>query len=174
MTKPQKSILIAIVIVIVVGISLAVYLTWPSDPVETENEIIIQPTIPDAMQAGEAGEIEEGTKLAEVNPEAVTNPIRPLDSQIPAIIADTKGEIISIGENSITIMGSGENFADQKARELKVKFTMDTITFEKGQQEKHVGLEGLRSLEIGQMILVSSAENIRGKTEFTAQYINKI
>ena len=174
MTKKQKSILIVVVIVIAVGISLAVYLTWPSDPVEIEEEVIIQPTIPDAMQAGEVGEIEEGKILEEVNPEVVTNPLRLLDSPIPVIIADTKGEIISLGENAITVMGSGENFADQKARELTVKFTKETITFGKGQQVRYVGLEGLRHLEIGQMILISSGENIRGKTEFTAAYINKI
>lgn len=170
MTNTQKNILIVVVIVIAVGISLAVYLIWPSDP----EEIIIQPTILETMQAGGVGEIEEGKSLEEVNPEAVTNPLRPLDSPIPVIIADTKGEIISLGENAITVMGSGENFADQKARELTVKFTNETITFEKGQQVRYVGLEGLRHLEIGQMILISSGENIRGKMEFTAAYINKI
>lgn len=173
MTNTQKSVLIVVVILIAVGISLAVYFTRPSGPVEKEEEVI-QPTIPTAMQTGEVGEIEEGKTLAEVNPEAVTHPVRPPDSAMPPAVFDTKGEIISIEENAVKIMGSGENFEDQKARELKVIFTTETITFEKGQQIKYLGLGGLNHLKIGEKILVSSAENIRGKTEFTAAYINKI
>jgi hypothetical protein len=155
---------------------MALYFAWfsPRTEDQKEEEIASQPTIPEAMKAGEVGEIEEGKTLAEVNPGAVANPVRPPDTPMPASVFDTKGEIVSIKKDTITVMGSGENFEDQRARELKVKFASQTITFEKGQQVRYVGLEGLEHLEIGQDILISSSENIRGKTEFTAAYINKI
>jgi len=36
------------------------------------------------------------------------------------------------------------------------------------------GFEGLKHLKIGDQISISSSENIRGKTEFTIDYINKL
>jgi len=112
--------------------------------------------------------------LEEVNPKAAVSPLRPLGSPIPAVISDTKGEIISIEEDSIKVMGSGENFEDEKSRELTVRFTSETLTFEKGQKTKYLGLEGLNYLKPGEKVLISSSDNIRGKTEFLATYINKI
>jgi len=142
--KYRKVILI-IVAIVVVSASLAFYFTRPSFPIETqkEQEIVTQPVIPEAMKPGEVGEIGEDKTLAEVNPEAVTSPVRPPGAPMPAAVFDTKGEIVSIEENAVIVMGSGENFEDQKVRELKVKFTSETITFEKGQQARYVGLEGL-------------------------------
>jgi len=170
--KSKKSILIIIAIV-VIGACLILYFAWPSLPLKIQEEAV-QPTIPEIMKAGEVGEMEEGSTLAGVNPGAVANPVRPPDSPMPVAVFDTKGEIVSIGKDTVTVMGSGENFEDQKARDLKVKFTDQTVTFEKGQRVKYLGLEGLDYLEIGQEILISSSENIRGKTEFFAIYINKI
>lgn len=156
---------------VVIGASLAFYFTRTLS--ETQEEPIVQPTIPEALSPGNVGEIEEGKTLAEVNPEAIASPVRPQGSSMPAAVFDTKGEIVSIEEDAIIVTGSGENFEDQKARQLKVKFTSQTVTFGKGQQARYEGLEGLSHLEIGQKILISSVENIRGKTEFTASHINK-
>ena len=174
--KSKKNILIIIVMVII-GVGLVFYFTRTSPPAEIEEEeeaVSQQPVVPEDMKAGEVGEIGEGKSLAEVNPQTVTSPLRPFGSSIPAVISDTKGEIISIGEEGIIVRGSGENFEDQKPRDLAVKFTNQTRTFEKGQNNSYVGLESLKYLEIGQRILISSSENIRGKTEFLATYINKI
>ena len=170
-----KGILI-VIFILIIGAGLAIYFTWISSPteIEKEEEVTFQPTIPEDMKAGEAGEIEEGKTLAEVNPQAVASPVRPPGTPMPAAVFDTKGEIISIEEDAVRVMGSGENFEDEKARILTVKFTAETLTFEKGQKTKYLGLEGLNHLGIGQTILVSSSENIRGKTEFTVAYINKI
>jgi len=174
--KSNKVVLIIIAIIVIIGTVLAIYFAWfsPRTEEQKEEEIAAEPIIPEAMRTGEVGEIEEGKTLAEVNPEAISNPVRPPDTLMPAAVFDTKGEIVSIEENAVVVMGSGENFADQKVRELTVKFTGQTITFEKGQQAKYLGLEGLNHLVLGQMVLISSSENIRGKTEFIAAYINKI
>lgn len=176
MIKNKKYILLGFVIIalfIIEGVLVFYFTKRLISP--AKKEVVTQSSIlPDSMKAGEVGEIPEGKTLADVNPEAIKNPVRSLDTPMPPIVSDTKGKIISIGENTILVMGSGENFADQKPRELTVKFTQATITFEKGQSVRYNGLEGLKHLEIGQTILISSSENIRGKTEFTASYINKI
>ncbi|MDD5591475.1 MAG: hypothetical protein PHY18_06110 [Dehalococcoidales bacterium] len=176
MTDKSNKIVPIIIAAVIIGVVLVLYFAWysPQTEEQKEEEIAVQPSIPETMKAGNVGEIEQGKTLAEVNPEAVNNPVRPPGSSIPAAVFDTKGEVVSIGENAVTVTGSGENFEDQKVRELTIKFTGQTITFEKGQQIKYGGLEGLSHLEIGQKILVSSSENIRGKMEFIAAYINKL
>ena len=162
---------VAAAVIVIAG--LLFYSLWLLSPAETE-EAVISPVIPEDMLAGTVGELEQGNTLAEANPEAITNPVRPPGASMPAAVFDTKGEVVSIREDAVVVKGSGENFTDQRARDLTVKFTSQTITFEAGQQVRYTGLEGLRHLELGQMILISSAENIRGKTEFTAAYINKL
>lgn len=169
-----KKVIIAAGILVILIVIVAVYSFLTAEKKEVIEEVVSRETILEKIKPGKEGEIGEGKTLEEVNPETVTMPVRPPGAQTPPIISDTKGKIVSIGKNSLTILGSGENFEDQKARELIVKFTDQTITFEKGQKVKYVGLEGLNHLEIGQEILISSSENIRGKTEFTADYINKI
>lgn len=168
-----RNILIIAIVIVLIGIGLAVYLAWTGQE-ELEEIVPLEEVIPGEMLPGEKGEIEEGKTLEEVNPEAVTNPVRPPGTSMPPMVSDTKGEIVSIENDAIKVMGSGENFEDEKARILTVKFTAETITFEKGQKIKYTGLEGLNHLEPGEKILISSSENIRGKTEFQASYINKI
>lgn len=158
---------------LIVGVVAFLYFIQISNE-NKKQEDTIQPDIIESMKAGEVGEIEGGKTLTEANPEAIDSPVRPPDTAMPDAVFDTKGQIISLEEDGVVIMGSGENFEDQRTRELKVNFVSQTITFEKGQQSRYAGLEGLNYLEIGQTILVSSAENIRGKTEFTAAYINKL
>lgn len=170
-----KAVVVIVIVIVIVTIGLAVYLAWSGIEEEEIEEIApVEKTIPEEMLPGEEGELEEGKTLEEVNPGAITMPVRPPGTPMPPVVSDTKGEIVSIENDAITIMGTGENFEDQKARILSVKFTAETITFEKGQKIRYNGFEGLNYLKPGEKILISSSENIRGKTEFKASYINKI
>lgn len=169
----KKALIVAVVILAIIAI-IAIYFVLTAPKEKTIEEVVTEETVPEQMKPGIVGEIEEGKTLEEVNPAAATLPLRSPGSPTPSIISDTKGEIVSIEDDGIMVMGSGENFEDQKARTLTVKFTEETITFEKGQKIKYVGLAGLNYLKGGEQILISSSENIRGKTEFTADYINKI
>jgi len=169
-----KKVLIVTVVILVIIAIIAIYFVLTAPKKKTTEEVVPGETVPEQMKPGMVGEIEEGKTLEEVNPTAATTPLRSPGSPTPSIISDTKGEIVSIEDDGITVMGSGENFEDQAARTLTVKFTDQTITFEKGQKIKYTGLAGLNYLKPGEQILISSSENIRGKTEFTADYINKI
>ena len=134
----------------------------------------------ETQKSGDVGELEikkgetEEDALREVNPEALEKPVRPPGMSMPPEVFDTKGEILSVGTNKMSVQGNGENFEDQKPRTLNVLFIETTITFEKGQLVSYKGLEGLKHLKPGEKILINSSENIRGKTEFNASYINKI
>ncbi len=165
-----------VVAVVIVGIGLSAYFTWLLAPVETEKEeeAVAQPTVPKEMKAGEVGELQEDETLAEVNPEAAVSPVRPPDSPMPPVVFNTSGTIISIEEDGLLVEGSGSNFEDQKSRILNIKFARQTITTEKGQVDRYQGLEGLNCLSPGRGIRIESSQNIRGKTEFFATYINKI
>lgn len=170
-----RNLLIAISVLILLGIGLALYLIWVAP--ESEDEGVVGPdpsNVSEGMKAGTEGEIEEGKTLEEVNPEAIPSPVRSPGTPMPPSVFDTKGEILTIGSEGLTVRGTGENFEDQKSRNLTVKITSQTVTFEKGREERYEGLEGLDHLEIGETILISTSENIRGKTEFEASYINKI
>ena len=173
--------LIIAAVVLVVIIVLAVYFTWPSKEEQPlEEELTPEVSGPEASEPGPIGEmeIEEGKTmeeaLGEVNPEALENPVRPPGTSIPPVVFNTKGTITSVQEDGIMLEGNGSNFEDQKSRVLTVKFTDKTITFEKGNIAQYQGKEGLKHLSPGDKILIESSQNIRGKTEFTASYINKI
>jgi len=170
-----KGILI-IILILIIGTGLVVYLTKPLSPAETQEgeEVVVQPTIPEDMKAGEIGEIGEDKTLAEVNPEAVTSPVRPPGTPFPPVVFNTSGTIISIEKDGLLMEGSGSNFEDQKSRNLNIKFTSQTLTTEKDRVTRYQGLEGLNYLSSGMLIRIESSQNIRGKTEFLATYINKI
>ena len=172
----KKALIAGVVILIVVAI-IAIYFALTAEKKKIKEEATpeeLSSEVPEEMQAGEEGELEEGKTIEEVNPEAIVNPVRSPGTPMPPVVSDTKGEIVSVAEDAITVAGSGENFEDQKARTLTVKFTEGTITFEKGQKIKYEGLAGLKHLSPDEQVLISSSENIRGKTEFTADYVNKI
>ena len=174
-----KGVLIIAAVVLVVVIVLAIYFTWPEKEQPLE-ELTPEVSGPEASEPGPIGEMEikEGQTmeeaLGEVNPEALEKPVRPPGTSIPSIIFNTKGTITSVQEDGIMLEGNGSNFQDQKSRVLTVKFTDKTITFEKGNIAQYQGKEGLKHLSPGDKILIESSQNIRGKTEFTASYINKI
>jgi hypothetical protein len=133
-----------------------------------------------AAAPGTAGELEqkEGQTqeqaLAEVNPAAIDNPVLPPGTQMPSAIFNTQGDIVSVQSDGITIQGDGSNFEDQKSRQLTIKFDDKTSIFEKNNTVKYTGLAGLKHLSAGERVLIESGQNIRGKTEFTVTYVNKI
>lgn len=94
--------------------------------------------------------------------------------ELPPVISNTSGTVKEIQKDRLIILGSGSNFSDQKTRKLTLIFTDSTITFEPGQKVQYQGLEGLKHLKVGDSIAISSTENIRGKTEFIVNYVNKL
>jgi len=128
-------------------------------------------------EAGEIGEMKDGElgdDLTGEESENIENSVRPPDTVLPPVVFNTKGVIVSIEGSNIIVQGNGSNFEDQKPRVLTVKITSGTLTFEKGNTTSYQGKEGLPYLLTGDQILIESSQNIRGKIEFPAAYINKI
>jgi len=94
--------------------------------------------------------------------------------ELPPVISNTSGAVKEIKKDRLIVLGDGSNFSDQKPRDLTLIFTDSTITFEPGQKIKYEGFEGLKHLKVGDQISISSSENIRGKTEFIVNYVNKL
>ena len=116
-------------------------------------------------------EIAEPFKKGEIGePEGEEKP----QIELPPVISNTSGTVKEIKKDRLIILGDGSNFSDQKPRELTLIFTDSTIIFEPGQKIEYEGFEGLKHLKAGDLISISSPENIRGKTEFTVNYINKL
>jgi hypothetical protein len=111
------------------------------------------------FKKGEIGEPKEGEKP---------------QTELPLVISNTSGTVKEIKKDRLIVLGDGSNFSDQKQRDLTLIFTDSTVTFEPGQKVRYEGFEGLKHLEIGDQISISSPENIRGKTEFVVNYINKL
>jgi len=128
-------------------------------------------------EAGEIGETEDGDPggdLIKTDLEDTENQVRPPDTAIPPVIFNTKGVIVAMERSSIIVQGNGSNFEDQKPRVLTIKITSGTLISEKGGTASYQGTEGLFYLLPGDQVLIESSQNIRGKTEFPAAYINKI
>ena len=126
--------------------------------------------IPEAsMEIGEVGLMEEGETLDVVNPDALENPVRPLDTPTPRDIFHTSGVITAIQANSVIIKGIGTNFDDQK-RDLTVVIDENTtVNGVKGDLKYFK-----QNLKIGDEIAIEAPYNIHGKTEFLASYIKII
>ncbi|MBZ9578279.1 hypothetical protein KJA14_00205 [Patescibacteria group bacterium] len=164
LTETQVNILTAILVLINLGIVIFWINFWVSLPKTTSPPIEEKPAslvgeIPEELKPGEIGEPEEGEG--------------PL-VELPSVISNTSGTIKEIQKDRLIILGDGSNFSDQKERELTLIFTNSTITFEPGQKIRYQALESLKYLKIGDLITISSPENIRGKTEFIVNYINKL
>jgi len=162
LNKTQQDILTIILILINIGIIFfwISFFTSLSKPIPAKiEEKPLAEEIPEELKIGEVGEPEKGEK--------------PL-IELPPVISNTSGTVKEIQKDKLIILGSGSNFSDQKSRELILIFTDSTITFEPGQKVQYQGLEGLKHLKIGDFIAISSSENIRGKTEFLVNYVNKI
>jgi hypothetical protein len=153
--------------------------TVASQPSE-ETPAKSQEAVSTAAAPGQSGELEQKpgqTKeqaLAEANPSVLDNPVLPPGTQMPSTIFNTQGAVVSVQADGITIQGDGSNFEDQKARELTIKFDEKTSISEKNNTARYAGLAGLKHLSAGDNVLIESSENIRGKTELTATYVNKI
>jgi len=164
LTETQINILTVILVLINLGIVIFWINFWVSLPKTTSSPMEEKPAslageIPEELKPGEIGEPREGeTPLVE----------------LPTVISNTTGTIKEIQKDRLIISGDGSNFSDQKERELTLIFTDSTITFEPGQKIRYQALEGLKYLKIGDLITISSPENIRGKTEFIVNYINKL
>lgn len=90
---------------------------------------------------------------------------------LPSIVSDTSGIITKVESNRLIVQGSGANFADQKPRVLTIILTDSTITKKIGSKVEYQGSQGLKQLKTGMTISIKGAENLRGKTEFEAEYI---
>lgn len=147
---------------------------------ETPANNASQETILKNASPGETGELEQKPgqtqeqALAEANPAAIDNPVLPPGTTMPSVIFNTQGTIISVQSDGVTIQGDGSNFEDQKSRELTIKFEEKTSTSERNNVARYTGMAGLEHLSIGENILIESSQNIRGKSEFTVIYVNKI
>ncbi len=95
-------------------------------------------------------------------------------SNLPEAIFNSYGRIKEIKKDSIVIMGSGDNFSDQKSRELVLKYISDTRTNSKDRLQHWIGFEGLKQLKIGEEITFESPQNIKEKTDFEVSYVNKL
>jgi len=163
LTKKQADILTAILILIIIGIIAFWMNLWLSPKKVTPPPVVEKPAlkieeISESLKPGEIGEPKEGEKP---------------QIELPPVISGTGGTIKEIKKDRLIILGDGSNFSDQKQRDLTLILTDSTITFEPGQKSKYQGFEGLKHLKVDDLIAVSSIENIRGKTEFIVNYINK-
>ena len=160
LSETQQNILTVILVLFNLGIIIfwiSFFVTSPKPtPAKIEEESI--PFAEEALQPGEIGELKEVEKP---------------ENELPTFIFNTSGVIKEINKDKIIVLGNGSDFSDKKPRELTLIFDESTITFESGQKIRYQGLEGLKHLEIGESISVSSSENIRGKTEFIVNTINK-
>lgn len=156
LTKNQLYLLIgAIGIIVLLTIISVVYLillkrvTPPPLPSVEE--------IPEKLKAGSIGE-----------PQTGESPVLPLS----AVVSNTTGTIKEIKKDRLIILGDGSNFSDQKPRELTIKVLESTTIFDG--KESYQGHIGLKYLKVNDQISLQAPENIRGKIEFFADYINKI
>ncbi|MDD5145934.1 MAG: hypothetical protein PHF44_03790 [Candidatus Pacebacteria bacterium] len=137
---------------------------------EQENKI---PEIvtPETAGAGKVGETEETLRGEDrvVLPAEQNGPAQVLP---PAIFNDS-GEVEKVKEDSLIIMSSGYSFADQKPRQLTLKYTEATRTNNADRTKFWTGFEGLKNFKAGDKITFESPENIRGKTEFDVSYVNQ-
>ncbi len=97
----------------------------------------------------------------------------------PPYIFSTTGTIIEVQSDRIIVQGSGTNFSDRIPRTLTVIFTDLTTTFDPASGacqhlKRYLGMEGLAQLVPGMRLLISTAENIRNRTEFTVSGINTL
>ncbi|MDD4358375.1 MAG: hypothetical protein PHY30_01000 [Candidatus Pacebacteria bacterium] len=161
-----------IIIAFAILITLILAIVWFLKITDKDNlSLEVYVPIPEAsMDVGVVGNLEEGKTLESVNPEAIENPVRPLDMPVPRDIFHTSGTITAIQANSVIIKGIGTNFDDQMKRDLTVVINESTtVNGVKGNLEHFK-----KSLKVGDKISIEAPYNIHGKTEFLARYINTI
>jgi len=192
--SPKKIIFISLALILIIDISIVCFVFSKKKGITEIPDSNIQieigdmgfekePSIPKedisfsaGSEAGEVGEIKQDSEddSVEADSEDAESQVRPPDTAIPPVVFNTKGVIVAIEGSDILVQGNGSNFEDQKPRVLTVKITSGTLIFEKGNTISYQGKEGLPYLLSGDQILIESSQNIRGKIEFPAAYINKI
>jgi hypothetical protein len=176
MKQSKNTIAIVIAIIAILVLGGAVYLVKQkgknASKEETEAAVQVQSKIvtPEEQGAGKVGETKETLEGEEIVilPAELGGPPRVL----PPAIFNESGQIKEVKEDSLVIAGTGYNFADQKPRDLTLKFSPNTVTNAQV-GAKQIGFEGLTHLKVGDSITFESPENIRGKTEFDVTYVNK-
>ena len=189
--SPKKIIFISLALILIIDISIVCFIFSKKKEIrDIEKPLVLnmepskKPSVSEedtsfsaGAEAGEIGEMKDGElgdDLTGEESENIENSVRPPDTVLPPVVFNTKGVIVSIEGSNIIVQGNGSNFEDQKPRVLTVKITSGTLTFEKGNTTSYQGKEGLPYLLTGDQILIESSQNIRGKIEFPAAYINKI
>ena len=169
----RYSFFINIILIIFIIILVSLYSSLASQYKKVSQLLNQQEKTPPADQtleekgAGEVGEVlVKDEKTGEEKPK--------VDIFTPSVIFDTIGNILEVKDNYLIVKGVGSNFADETPRDLKVIFTEYTVTFTKNQLSQYKGKEGLSYLKPGIKIAIEAVENIRGKTEFSANTINII
>lgn len=163
----NKKIIISLLILIILILGIISFLKIIDKNPTLE---VYVPTPESSMEIGEVGLMQEGETLDVVNPEALENPVRPLDMPTPRDIFHTSGVITAIQANSVIIKGIGTNFDDQKKRDLTVVIDENTtVNGVKGDLKYFK-----QNLKIGDEIAIEAPYNIHGKTEFLASYIKII
>lgn len=161
LTETQKNIFTIILILANIFLVISCINFWVSLQKTTLPKIEKKPPlseeIPEALKPGEVGEVKEGEKP---------------QIELPPVIFNASGTIKEILKDRLIILGDGLNFSDKKPRELTVIFTEETLAFDG--QKTYKGLTGLQYLKISDSISLQAPENIRGKTQFLVDYVNKI
>ena len=189
--SPKKIIFISLALILIIDISIVCFIFSKkkeirdiAKPLVLNMEPSQEPSVSEedtsfsaGAESGEVGEMKDGElgdDLTGEESENIENSVRPPDTVLPPVVFNTKGVIVSIEGSNIIVQGNGSSFEDQKPRVLTVKITSGTLIFEKGNIASYQGKEGLLYLLTGDQVLIESSQNIRGKTEFPAAYINKI
>jgi hypothetical protein len=129
-------------------------------PLINEEKSLLPGEVPEEFKAGNTGEIPE----AEIKEKGLL--------LVPQMIVNTRGTVLSVQSDRLTIEGEGSSFTDQQPRTITVIFTDSTTTNDPAQKTFYMGLKGLKFIQTGMKISIGGAENIKGKTEFKADIVN--
>jgi hypothetical protein len=165
-SKKRNIVIITTILLIIVGIIL-LNLKQQKNISNPSNNY---PEMDTSMNVGETGFLKDGQTIEKVNPQAVQDPVRPIDEDVPVDIFHTSGIVLAINDSNLVIRGLGTNFDDQIKRDLTIYLTSSTKI-----DGESIDLNSLdKYIKIGDNILTESSYNIHGKTEFFVKYINLI
>ncbi len=173
MFEQNKRIFILIACAVLALVFLFIALGKQDNPVD-QNGLTEQPEkINTALEPGVIGEVEEQDDQGQTGEQKQPEPSQPELFDLPSLIPSTPGVVVRVDGDDLIVLGSGNNFADHQSRELTCIFDDNTLTTSQN-GTKYRGMSGLTILEQGMEVLVSGAENLRGKTEFLVQAIKVI
>jgi len=164
--KNNLKIILSIILIIVLIVFVVIVINKNQSNQNSKTGQIYSPIPEESMEVGEIGVLEEGKSIEEVNPAAIESPVRPINVPAPRDIFNTAGTILSVGDNFIIIRGNGTNFDDQIKRNLTIVIDSNTSI------ENLKGIKPNEALNVGDKVFVESINNIHGKQDFVASYIN--